>query len=53
MSERSGRLIGLWLLIFIVFKAGEHTYIATWSWWWLLLPVVPCLAGLLHGLGIF
>ena len=32
-------------VIFAAFIAGKVTgVLATWSWWWLLLPIVPVLA---------
>jgi len=29
-----------WLLMFLVIKIGG-TALASWSWWWVLLPIVP------------
>ena len=43
-------LIGLWLLMFIVIKVGG-TALSTWSWWWVLLPIVPDLVLILRRLG--
>lgn len=31
---------GLIFWAFVLIKAGGHV-LAAWSWWWLLLPVVP------------
>jgi hypothetical protein len=38
-------------LIFATFVAGKvaGTYIAMWSWWWLLMPVVPVIAAVIKG----
>jgi hypothetical protein len=42
MSEsRSSSGVGLLTVMFVVLKATGHYYIATWSWWWVLLPIVP------------
>ncbi len=57
MSEKTvtvnmGRgLGGLWLIAFIVLKLGG-TSLAAWSWWWLLLPIVPVLVVLCQRLGL-
>lgn len=45
-----GSLFGLWLLMFIVVKVGGQA-LADWSWWWLLLPIVPDLVLILRRLG--
>ncbi len=47
----SGSLFGLWLLMFIVIKVGG-TALVQWSWWWLLLPIVPDLVLILRRLGL-
>lgn len=41
---------GLWFLMFLVIKVGG-TSLAAWSWWWLLLPIVPDVVFVLHKLG--
>jgi hypothetical protein len=37
-------------LAFSAFIAGKLVggYIATWSWWWLLMPLVPWLGTAIH-----
>lgn len=43
MSDSSSAgcsFVGLWTIMFIVIKVGG-TALADWSWWWLLLPIVP------------
>ncbi len=47
----SGSLFGIWLLLFVIIKLGG-TSLATWSWWWLLLPVVPVFVLLFQKLGL-
>lgn len=42
---------GLWLVAFLVLKLGG-TLLANWSWWWLLLPIVPVLVVLFHRMGM-
>lgn len=39
-----------WLLIFILVKLGGSAF-ASWSWWWVFVPIVPCLVLLLQRLG--
>lgn len=48
-----GSLWGIWLLMFIIVKVGstQHQF-ADWSWWWLLLPIVPDLVLILRKLGL-
>lgn len=46
-----GGIYGIWLLIFVTIKVGG-TALAQWSWWWLLLPIVPDLALILTKLGL-
>lgn len=38
-------------IVFATFIAGKLVggYIATWSWWWLLMPLVPVIGTILHG----
>lgn len=33
--------VGTIEILFIVLKATGHWYLSTWSWWWVLLPIVP------------
>lgn len=47
----SGSFIGLWMIMFIVIKVGG-TQLAAWSWWWLLLPIVPDLVIILRHFGL-
>lgn len=42
---------GLCLIFFIVVKLIGHVF-ATWSWWWVLLPIVPCIGLLVEWLGL-
>lgn len=41
----------LWLIAFLVLKLGGSA-LATWSWWWLLLPIVPVLVVLFQRMGL-
>lgn len=53
MSEKTtsgGSILGLWLLMFLVIKAGG-TALADWSWWWVLLPVIPDLVLIFRTVG--
>lgn len=38
-------------IVFATFIAGKLVggYIATWSWWWLLMPLVPVIGTIIHG----
>jgi hypothetical protein len=36
---------------FIAIKAFGHTF-AAWSWWWVLLPIVPVLAEIARYYGL-
>lgn len=36
---------------FIVVKVAGHTF-ALWSWWWVLLPIVPWLSLLVTRFGL-
>lgn len=55
MSQTSRSFgFGLWQLsfwMFIVIKVGG-TALADWSWWWVLLPIVPDLVLLLRKIGL-
>ena len=42
---------GLFLLAFIIIKVAG-TSLATWSWWWILLPIVPVLVLILQKMGL-
>lgn len=42
---------GLTFWAFVVIKVAGHTF-AAWSWWWVLLPVVPCIGALVHHFGL-
>lgn len=44
-------LLGLCFWMFIVIKAFGSA-LAGWSWWWLLLPIVPVFALLLGKAGL-
>ncbi len=44
-------LTSLWLLAFLVLKLGGSS-LAAWSWWWLLLPIVPVLVVVFQRLGV-
>lgn len=50
-QQASINWLGLWFVIFLALKLAGQAYIATWSWWWVLLPVVPLIAGLFHAMG--
>lgn len=53
-SKSSGLMSFLHWVTFAVFvaaKVASTGYMAAWSWWWLLLPQVPCAAGLLRHFG--
>jgi hypothetical protein len=45
-----GSFYGVWLLIFLIIKVGG-TALASWSWLWVLLPIVPDLVLLFRKLG--
>jgi hypothetical protein len=55
MSDTSNATVSVsyfpWLLIFLVIKTGG-TALATWSWWWLLLPIVPDVVVFCQKLGL-
>jgi hypothetical protein len=40
-----------WLVVFIIIKLFG-TVLADWSWWWVLLPVVPDVYALLKVFGV-
>lgn len=41
--------IPFWM--FIVIKVGGTAF-ASWSWWWVLLPIVPCITFILNATGV-
>ncbi len=43
---------GLFTVTFVAMKACAHWYIASWSWWWVLCPIVPIGALVLRKLGL-
>jgi len=47
-SEIRWPLHGLVIAVFIVGKLVSG-YMATWSWWWLLMPLVPVIGTIIHG----
>lgn len=42
---------GLWLLLFVTIKVLGTAFVS-WSWWWVLLPVVPDIWLILTKLGL-
>lgn len=42
---------GLWLVAFLVLKLGG-TKLAFWSWWWILLPIVPVVVVICQRFGL-
>jgi hypothetical protein len=40
MSEKTQSTFIVWLFLFVIFKLAGKV-VATWSWWWLLLPAIP------------
>lgn len=50
-SNCGGTVWGGWLLMFVVIKVGGTAF-AHWSWWWLLLPIVPDLVVILRHFGL-
>lgn len=54
MSDKSSSAGGFcfpWFLMFVIIKLGGSAF-AAWSWWWLLLPIVPDLVLILRKLGL-
>ena len=43
---------GLFLVAFLALKIGGNAYIATWSWWWLLMSCVPVIATIFKAVGL-
>jgi hypothetical protein len=50
-DARTSGFFGIWLLLFVVIEYAG-TALASWSWWWVLMPVVPVLAHILTRLGL-
>ncbi len=50
-TSSSSSLYGLWLLMFVIVKVGG-TGLLGWSWWWVLLPIVPDAVLILKKTGI-
>lgn len=44
-------LAGIWLVMFVVLKTGS-ALLAGWSWWWLLMPIVPDVVVILRHFGV-
>ncbi len=42
--------LDFWILMFLIIKIGG-TSLASWSWWWILLPIVPDLVFIIQKLG--
>jgi len=47
----SSPFAGIWFVAFILIKLAG-TGLAAWSWWWILLPIVPVLALFLQKMGM-
>jgi hypothetical protein len=43
---------GVMNALFIAGKLTVGSYLATWSWWWLLMPAVPVFGTLIHRFAI-
>lgn len=43
-------LFGFLLIMFLVIKLGGSS-LAAWSFWWVLLPIVPDVVFILHKMG--
>lgn len=41
----------LWFALFIAIKLAGSS-LATWSWWWLLMPIVPILGLVVKHFGL-
>ena len=44
-------LASLWFWMFVIVKVGG-TALASWSWWWILLPIVPDVVIILKHFGL-
>ena len=49
MSNVNGTISWLAFAGFLAAKIVGGTYVATWSWWWLLMPIIPFFGALFHG----
>lgn len=49
-NEIGCSVTGFWFVMFLVLKLGG-TGLATWSWWWIFLPIVPDLVFIFQKLG--
>ena len=54
MSESSHTVSWLWTLVFWLFVVIKMmgTALASWSWWWLFLPIVPVLSLVVKHFGL-
>lgn len=50
-SEVSVSFYGLLFWIFVIIKIGG-TSLAAWSWFWILLPIVPVITLFLNKMGV-
>lgn len=51
VSETTWSMYSFWLIVFVIIKLGG-TALATWSWWWVLAPIIPDLVCLLKRAGV-
>lgn len=54
MSEESTTIHiggGLFFVLFVAIKLAGHS-LAAWSWWWMLLPIVPLVGLLIQRFGL-
>jgi len=42
-SRNESSAVGIWMVLFICLKLAKVAGFAMWSWWWLLLPIIPLL----------
>lgn len=49
MTTSAGPLWGIWIAMFVMLKVTGVQ--AAWSWWWLLMPIVPSLAWVFEKVG--
>mgnify|MGYP001597781731 CR=1 FL=1 len=45
------KFYGFWLVLFIAIKIGG-TSLASWSWFWVILPIVPLIVLLVQRLNL-
>lgn len=50
-TSSSGGFSIPWLLIFVIVKVWGSAF-AAWSWWWVLLAIVPCVWVFLEKVGM-